>query len=132
MARTAYQIGTEFELKIISDLERRGFVCIRAAGSKGAAKVDVIGVRPDGCHVWVQAKTTGNISPAEWNTLRMCAGWAGAAPLLARKGPRGLPVVYELLTGYKVPYSRVRPCTLYIFPNMDTIQWTTTDTEETG
>ena len=78
--------------------------------------------RPEGCHVWVQAKTDGKISPAEWNTLRMCSGWAGADPLLARKGPRGIPVIYELLLGDKIPYSRERPCTLYIFPEVDIIQ----------
>jgi Holliday junction resolvase len=120
--RTHYRTGADFERTICADLERRGFVTIRAAGSKGAAKVDVIAVNPLGVQLWIQAKTSGAIGPGEWNTLRMCAGWAQATPLVAEKGPRGLPVVYTEIVAEKVPYSRAVVSRLYTFSDVDIIR----------
>lgn len=129
--KTNYETGREFEWVIQRDLERRGFVTIRAAGSAGAAKVDIIAVAPDKTHLWIQAKADGKIGPGEWNTLRMCSSWAGATPLLARKGPRGIAVVYDELLGDKVPRSRTRPSRLYMFSDVDTISVAQpTDNEE--
>jgi Holliday junction resolvase len=129
--RTNYEAGREFEWKIQKDLERRGFVTIRAAGSAGEAKVDIIAVDPLGVHLWIQAKADGRIGPTEWNTLRMCSGWAGATPILARKGPRGIFVIYEELLQDKIPYSRSKTASrLYMFTDVDTIQQVApTDTE---
>lgn len=129
--RTNYDIGREFEWMIQKDLERRGFVTIRAAGSAGEAKVDVIAVAPDRTHLWIQAKINGQIGSVEWNTLRMCAGWAGATPLVAMKGPRGIFVVYHELLGDRAHGTRKKPSRLYMFTDVDTIQGgTPTDTED--
>lgn len=126
-----YGDGREFEWEIQKDLERRGFVTVRAAGSKGAAKVDIIAIDPLGVHLWIQAKKTGTISPAEWNTLRMCAGWAKATPLVAHQGPRGIAVVYTEILGENIPYTRTKPSRLYMFTDVDTMQRTPiTDNEE--
>ena len=117
---TAYEAGRRFEYKTINDLEARGFVIVRAAGSAGSGKVDIIAVSPV-AHLWIQCKRNGVIIPGEWNRLRECALWAGAVPILASNGVHGRGVVYEHLIADKVPYSRTRPATLYNFPQLDNI-----------
>jgi Holliday junction resolvase len=104
-----YAKGTRFEHKVRDDLAENGYEVMRAAGSKGSTKLDLIALKP-GEMLFVQCKTTGLISPAEWNRVYEVAGWVGAVPLLASNGPRGRGVTYGRLTGVKVPRSRTRPC----------------------
>jgi Holliday junction resolvase len=59
---------------------------IRAAGSKGATKVDLVAVKP-GSLIFIQCKATGTLQPAEWDRLVEVAGWVGATPVLAANGP---------------------------------------------
>lgn len=117
---TRYDEGRRFEYKTIHDLEGRGFVTVRAAGSAGSGKVDIIAVSPV-AHLWIQCKRNAQIGPEEWNRIRLCAGWAGAVPILASNGVHGRGVVYEHLIADKVPYSRTRPATLWNFPQLDNI-----------
>lgn len=103
---TAYQQGRNFEWKVRDDLAANGYEVIRAAGSKGGSKVDLIGLKP-GQMCFVQCKANGVIPPAEWNRLVEVSGWVGAVPLLAANGPRGRGVVYIELVGRKVPRARL-------------------------
>jgi Archaeal holliday junction resolvase (hjc) len=136
MPNRQYEQGTRFEHKVIADLESRGFVTVRAAGSKGAGKVDVIAVRAGELtgvqrwslkngwgpamvgshHLWIQCKRTGVIPPAEWNRLYEVAHWALAVPVLAENGPAGRGVTYRRLDAQKVPGSRVRPYSVLELP----------------
>jgi Holliday junction resolvase len=113
LSQSHYAQGTAFERKVIADLAGAGYVTVRAAGSKGGGKVDVIAVHPVGPQLWIQCKRTGAIPPGEWNRLRECAGWAGAVPILAENGPHGRGVTYWRLVADKIPRSRSYPRELY-------------------
>ncbi|MCZ7434780.1 restriction endonuclease [Micromonospora sp. WMMC241] len=104
-----YQAGTRFEHKIRDDLRDNGYEVMRAAGSKGASKVDLVALKP-GQLLFIQAKRSGTLPPAEWDRVFEVAGWVGAVPLLAANGPRGRGVVYTRLLGRKVPRARTQPC----------------------
>lgn len=113
MVQSHYAQGTAFERKVINDLVGWGYVTIRAAGSKGTGKIDVVAFHPVGPQLLVQCKRTGDISPGEWNRIREVAGWAGAVPLLAENGPHGRGVTYWRLVADKVPRSHHKPRELY-------------------
>lgn len=113
LPQSRYAQGTAFERKVIADLFREEYVTIRAAGSKGAGKIDVVAFHPYGPQLLIQCKRTGDISPGEWNRVREIARWAGAMPLLAENGPNGRGVTYWHLHGDKVPRSHTYPKTLY-------------------
>lgn len=100
-----YAGGTRFEHKVIKDLETNGYATVRAAGSKGAMKIDVLAAKP-GQLLFVQCKRSGVLPPDEWDTLYACAGWVGALPILASNGERGRGVQYIRLAG---PKERGRP-----------------------
>jgi Holliday junction resolvase len=106
---THYQAGTRFEHKIRDDLRENGYEVLRAAGSKGASKVDLVALKP-GQLLFIQAKRSGALGPAEWNRVVEVAGWVGAIPLLAANGPRGRGVTYTRLLGPKIPRARTQPC----------------------
>lgn len=119
MPNRQYEQGRRFEWKVQADLEDEGYVTMRAAGSKGTGKVDIVaclpvelwpGVRvpdePTPGHLWIQCKRTGDIGPGEWNRVFTVAGWAGAVPILAMNGPGGRGVVYERMTGPRIPGTR--------------------------
>lgn len=100
---TNYTAGRSLEYRVIADLERDGYVCVRAAGSKGAA--DIVALKP-GQVLLVQAKRSGGtIPPLERATLLAKAaainlpGRMEALPIVAHPTkPRG-PLTYRLLTG---------------------------------
>jgi hypothetical protein len=102
-----YATGTRFEHKTRDDLISDGYEVIRAAGSKGATKVDLVAVKP-GSLIFIQCKATGTLPPAEWDRLVEVAGWVGA--VLAANGPRGRGIVYTRLLGPKRPRARTQPC----------------------
>lgn len=103
-----YARGTRFEHKVRDHLEKNGYEVVRAAGSKGGTKADLLGFKP-GQLLLVQCKTNGKIPAAEWNRIVEVAGWVDGVALLASNGPRGRGVVYMRLLGPKVPYARVQP-----------------------
>lgn len=108
-----YAAGTRFEHKVRDHLIANGYEIMRAAGSKGSTKIDLIAIKP-GELLLIQCKRTGLIGPAEWNRVFEVAGWVGAVPLVAANGPRGRGVVFERLLAPKVLRSRVRPSQLWV------------------
>lgn len=101
---TQYQNGTRFELRVKKQLEEDGYLVVRSAGSKG--RVDLIAMK-QGEHVGIQAKTSGQISPAEWNEFFAACRAAGLIPVIAERAGRAL--VFWELTGTKIPYARLLP-----------------------
>jgi Holliday junction resolvase len=103
-----YASGTRFEHKTRDDLISNGYEVIRAAGSKGSTKVDLVAVKP-GSLIFIQCKATGTLPPAEWNRLVEVSGWVGAVPVLAANRPRGRGIIYTRLLGPKRPRARTQP-----------------------
>ena len=97
-----YGKAAEFERRVCRDMEGRGYIAVRAAGSRTPADVYCMGV---GRLVFVQCKTNGYMTPSEWNTLYDYAGSVGATPVIASKDDRG-HIRYMLMTGHKVPHER--------------------------
>ncbi|MEU7677926.1 hypothetical protein AB0C42_24300 [Micromonospora taraxaci] len=106
---TEYDKGRRFEWKTRDDLTPNGYEVLRAAGSKGGTKIDLVAIKP-GQLLFIQCKADGKLGPAEWNRVYEVAAWAGALPILAANGPRGRGVAYTLLLGPKVPRARTQPC----------------------
>lgn len=100
MARRAVNTnrqGANFELKIMHDLQRYGYLALRSSGSRGAVDVVAIG---DLTTLVIQAKISKPvISPAERRAVLALAGRMGpsAVPLVAYRV--GGKVGYRLLTG---------------------------------
>lgn len=128
MPNYRYNQGRQFETKVSRWLADRGLAVMRAAGSKGTGKMDLVAFSPDGRVLIIQCKTTGQISPAEWNRLVEVAGWAPWArpapvrpfviPLVAMRGERARPGQewaprFMRLAEPKVPRSRIWPWKLY-------------------
>lgn len=97
---TRYERGTRFERKVIARLRVDGYLTIRAAGSKGESKIDVIAIKR-GQLLFCQCKIDGVLGPAEWDRVYEVAGMVGAVPLLAANGPRGRGVEFIRLEGPK-------------------------------
>jgi Holliday junction resolvase len=111
VARNTAAQGAAFERRIITDLKSHGYLCTRAAASKGP--VDIVAVAEP---VWVgdntyerdllgvQAKLTDPLlSPDERSKVLQWALWAGAVPIVAhwaKSETTGLMTVhYRQLTG---------------------------------
>jgi Holliday junction resolvase len=105
----SYKQGRGFEWKVRNDLEENGYAVVRAAGSKGKTKIDLIALKP-GQALFIQAKRDGTLPPGEWDRLVDVASWVGAIPILAVNGPHGRGVVYTLLLGRKRRGHRIQPC----------------------
>lgn len=79
--------GIAFERVVRGDLEGFGWVCYRAAASKGPADVWALGPGPE--LLLVQAKLDGRLDPQEWNVLYRLAMHLDATPLMAWRPKRG-------------------------------------------
>lgn len=111
---THYETGTRFEHKVRDHLAANGYEVVRAAGSKGGSKLDLIALKP-GQALFVQCKRNGTLGPDEWDRVYEVAGWVGAVPILAANGPLGRGVTYLHLLGAKrrnVPM-RNQPCRVF-------------------
>lgn len=110
-----YAKGTRFENKIRDDLGDRGYLVVRAAGSKGRAKIDLVAFRLGMPMMLIQAKTSGTISKHEWDRIFTVAGWypGMSVAVLASNGPKGRGVTYTRLTGLRTLYARSQPCVDY-------------------
>lgn len=97
---TGYAVGTRFEHKVRDDLAENGYEVLRAAGSKGGTKADLLGFKP-GQLLLVQCKRSGVLPPDEWDRLVEVASWVGGVPLLAANGVHGRGVLYTRLLGPK-------------------------------
>lgn len=101
-----YAAGTRFEHKVRDDLAVNGYEVVRAAGSKGGTKADLVAFKP-GQLLLVQCKRNGALPAQEWDRLVEVAGWVSAAALLAANGPLGRGVTYIRLLGPKRPRLRM-------------------------
>lgn len=113
-----YATGTRFEHKTRDDLIANGYDVMRAAGSKGSTKVDLIAVKP-GQLLFIQCKSNGKISPAEWDRVVEVSAWVGAVPVVAENGPRGRGVVYTRLLGVKRRGCRTQPCEPFLLDEVE-------------
>lgn len=116
-----YAKGTRFEHKVMDDLVSRGWSVMRAAGSKGETKIDVMAFKEGFPMLMIQAKVNGQISKEEWDRVYDVAewyspGWTGgkraAIPVIAANGIGGRGVTYMILEGHKIPYARSQPWSL--------------------
>ena len=108
-----YGTGRRFEWKTRDDLAANGYEVLRAAGSKGSSKVDLVAMKP-GQLLFVQCKATGTLPPDEWDRLVEVSGWVGAVPVLAANGPRGRGITYTRLLGAKRRGCRTQPCEVFL------------------
>lgn len=102
-----YAAGTRFEHKTRDDLRANGYEVVRAAGSKGGTKADLLAFKP-GQLLLIQCKRDGRLSPVEWDRLVEVASWVGGLAILAANGPAGRGVHYVRLCAPKRPRSRVQ------------------------
>jgi hypothetical protein len=102
---THYANGRSFEYRVMEDLARSGWESVRAAGSKGGTKADIVALHPKGLIMLIQCKTNGIISAEEWNRIFEVASWAYPMTLavIADRPARG-KIGYHLITGTRVPY----------------------------
>lgn len=91
-----YGAGVRFERVVRRYLEDNGYVCTRAASSKG--KLDLIALKPNEL-LFIQAKRDGACGPAEWDRVVELAGWVNATALLAVAGTERVTdvVLWQLL-----------------------------------
>jgi len=111
-----YAKGARFEHKIMDHLVGLGYSCIRAAGSKGDTKIDIVAFKEGFPIMLIQAKTDGKISKAEWDRVFEVSQWYGhgvCVPVLAANGPKGVGVTYTRILGQRVLYARSQPCRPY-------------------
>lgn len=123
MPNRQYERGTRFEHKVIDHLsgnerlkiEGLGYVVVRAAGSKGDSKADLIAFHPERPIMLVQCKIEGKISKEEWDRLLEVASWypGTCVPVVASNGPKGRGVTWVRLDAERIPYARVQPCRPY-------------------
>jgi Holliday junction resolvase len=102
---THYANGRSFEYRVMDDLSVSGWVSVRAAGSKGSTKADIIAFHPTRGIMLVQCKTNGIISAEEWNRLYEVAGWNdGVSVAVIAERPKRGKIAYWAITGQRVPY----------------------------
>lgn len=108
---TPYATGKRFEDKVRNHLRDNGYTVIRAAGSKGDSKIDLVALKP-GQALFVQCKADGVLPPAEWDRLHEVSSWVQALAVLASNAPRGRGVRYDRLIGRKLRGARAQPAML--------------------
>jgi Holliday junction resolvase len=99
--------GDYFERQTRADLERRGWIVVRSAGSLGAA--DLVALHYNRPAILVACKIPGYMRPTENDALIEAALRAGAIPMLAfRKDARNGDgtVAYSQITKPKTPWGR--------------------------
>lgn len=99
---TNYARGADFERRVLKDMEAKGYIAVRAAGSHTPA--DVYCIKPWET-VLVQCKRDGRLGPSEWNRFFHHCQKAGAVPIMACAGENG-GIKYYRLTAEKVGGTR--------------------------
>jgi hypothetical protein len=98
-----YARGAAFERKVQKHLEERGWTVVRAAGSH--SPIDLVAIRHRGTIWLIQCRTTGDLTPTEWNHLKALeAPGVSAAVLCWRPAPGEL--VFRWLATPKSPGER--------------------------
>lgn len=89
MANNNYKRGRRLEYSVKDNLERLGYVTVRAAGSKGPA--DIIAMDSSRKY-FIQCKISGYIGVEEWNEIMRYARKVCAIPIMATReeGKRGV------------------------------------------
>ena len=90
----SYRRGADFERKVRSMLESKGYLVIRSAGSK--TPVDLVALKKGETPVLIQCKISGRITDIEVRELKIEAEKAGAKPALAYKAENGKIQIKEL------------------------------------
>lgn len=103
-----YRTGREFEWRVRDDLAANGYEVVRAAGSKGGTKADLLAFKP-GQLLLVQCKRRGVLPPIEWNRLVEVAGWVQGIAILAAIPSTGHGIEYTRLLAPKRPRARTQP-----------------------
>ena len=85
---TNYSRGADFERAVKKDLEKRGWVVVRAAGSHGV--MDLVALFTPMRPMFVQCKTNGKISFTDRKELAAVCSLAGATPVVASRPKRGV------------------------------------------
>lgn len=101
-----YRKGRTFENDVSDHLETNGWSSVRAAGSKGNTKADLISFHPLGVILLIQCKTNGIISAEEWDRLYEIALWNPFTRAILAYKPKPGKIVYDKLTGPRV---RMKP-----------------------
>jgi Holliday junction resolvase len=98
--------GDEFERRTRADLEKRGWVVVRSAGSLGPA--DLVALHHSRPPVIVSCKIPGYLRPTENDVLIETSLRAGAIPLLAyaKVDNMGAHVAYRQITKPKTTWGR--------------------------
>jgi Holliday junction resolvase len=115
---THYANGRSFEYKVMEDLSVSGWVSVRAAGSKGSTKADIVAIHPTRGIMFVQCKTNGIISAEEWNRLHEIAGWHENTKAVIAERPKRGKIAYWEITGERVPYKPAKNRIEY-FPHQE-------------
>jgi len=98
---TNYARGANFERQVKRDLEGRGYLVIRAAGSHGIMDLVAFKARwtDEGAIWFIQAKLNGKLSPAERKELFESALSRNAWAVIVSRPKRG-KILYERLFIY--------------------------------
>ncbi len=110
---TGYSRGTALENRFVHHLETNGYAVIRAAGSKGSTKADLIAIKPRQA-LLVQVKRGRVPSAPDWNRLVEVAGMlTDGIAIFGTVDRRGRLVMFRL-TGPKVPFMRLSAMTPFL------------------
>jgi Holliday junction resolvase len=105
LAGTAYEVGRRFEYRVRDHFRKLGYFVMRSPQSKTIVDLIVLG---HDTVLLVQCKTSGVISPDDWNELFFLArDTCGATAILCERVKRKL-VMHEI-TGTKKRFARERP-----------------------
>lgn len=115
MPNRMYEKGTRFESKVRDDLDSLGYLVMRAAGSKGHTKIDLVAFHPEAPLMLIQCKNGAQITKEEWDQVFRVARWykGTAVPIVAENGPNGHGVTYTMITGERIRYGRTQPAVGY-------------------
>jgi hypothetical protein len=97
---TNYARGANFERQVKADLEGKGYLVIRAAGSHGIMDLVAFKARwtDEGAIWFIQAKLNGKLSPAERRELFESAFSRNAWAVIVSRPKRGTILYQRLFT----------------------------------
>lgn len=109
MGKRMYRLGADFERRVQTLLESKGWQVTRSAQSKGPA--DLVALKAGETPRYIQCKRSpkANMGPDEWNAFYNAAEKAGAAPLLVRMKTEHRGIQAMRLTGRKDKHRRKQP-----------------------
>lgn len=97
--------GYQFERAVRADMQGRGWMAVRAAGSRTPADVYCLDAERK---VFIQCKVGGRVDTDEWNAFYRYCRSVRAMPVVAMRGRNGRGITYKLITSEKEPHERKR------------------------